>query len=378
MIRIIIADDEEDVREGMLECIEWSSNGINVVCTCDNGIDAYAMILELKPDLAILDIRMPGMDGLQVIRRIHEETSLSVAFILLSGYEDFSYAQEGIHLHVDEYLLKPCSPQDILDAVRHSLRKKGIIQQILDDGMDGNFVSRCVNIMMDRPGSISIYYPAEAERSIIHSLRLGDIERIELELEEFFNLIREKNESESDLLNCCLVLYFEIYRTLLETNIVFNLEAFSNITWNENNTVASLKSAFHEITRVAVRLMGSDRLTNTIVARAASFIDEYYMDNLTLDSVAKEVHVSPPYLSRMFKQCLQINFVDYIHTVRINQAKQLLSNTYFRIQDIALDVGYSSDKYFAQVFKRITGRTPSEYRCETAGSVPLHRVKPIE
>lgn len=121
MLKMIIADDERIIRETISTLIDWKEYGIELIGLCSNGMEAYDMILDESPDLVITDIRMPGMNGLELIARI-AETDLDTQFILLSGYGEFEYAKQAMKYGVRHYLLKPCNEQQIIDAALESSR----------------------------------------------------------------------------------------------------------------------------------------------------------------------------------------------------------------------------------------------------------------
>ena len=110
MFRLIIADDEMDARDNMIACIDWAANGLEIVGTAGDGLSALNLILREQPDLVLIDIRMPGLSGIDVIKRIRENMENPPAFIIVSGYDEFVYAQEAINLGVVCYLLKPFLP----------------------------------------------------------------------------------------------------------------------------------------------------------------------------------------------------------------------------------------------------------------------------
>ena len=117
MLKLIIADDERIIRETISTIIDWKKYDIELVGLCRNGLEAYDMILDESPDIVLTDIRMPGMDGLELIRRIYE-TDLNTQFIILSGYGEFEYAKAAMKYGVRHYLLKPCSEIHILESIK--------------------------------------------------------------------------------------------------------------------------------------------------------------------------------------------------------------------------------------------------------------------
>lgn len=117
MLKLLIADDERIIRETISSIINWRDYDIEVIGLCQNGIQAYDMILDESPDIVLTDIRMPGMDGLELIRRV-SQTDLHTQFIILSGFGEFEYAKEAMRCGVRHYLLKPCNETQIIECVQ--------------------------------------------------------------------------------------------------------------------------------------------------------------------------------------------------------------------------------------------------------------------
>ncbi|WP_310829274.1 response regulator [Paenibacillus pedocola] len=116
MYKLILAEDEEDVREGIIAQIDWAKYGFEVVDSAENGREATEAIDRLLPDVVVTDIQMPFMNGLQLaewIRSRHPNTKI----IILTGYDEFEYAQKAIKLQIDEYILKPFSSQELIDVL---------------------------------------------------------------------------------------------------------------------------------------------------------------------------------------------------------------------------------------------------------------------
>lgn len=92
------------------------------------------------------------------------------------------------------------------------------------------------------------------------------------------------------------------------------------------------------------------------------YIKDNYMNELTLETVAQAIFISPSYLCGLFKQSIGESFVDYIHRVRMEKAKQLMVSESCSIAQISAMVGYQNEKYFSRVFKKTTGLAPSQFR----------------
>lgn len=126
LYRIMLVDDEEEVRKGIIRKIDWEHLGFEVVGDAENGEDALEKIEQLEPDVVMTDIRMPYMDGLMLTARIRQKYP-SVKVLIFSGYDDFEYAQQAIKLNVTEYILKPVNVEElseILDRVRENLNEE--------------------------------------------------------------------------------------------------------------------------------------------------------------------------------------------------------------------------------------------------------------
>lgn len=116
MIKTIIADDETWVCQLISGMIDWQACGFEVIGNAYDGVSLYQMIEERQPDLVISDIRMPGMDGLSVIKKA-KEAGFRTKFIIISGYSNFEYAKTAIHSGVLGYLLKPVEAEELIELL---------------------------------------------------------------------------------------------------------------------------------------------------------------------------------------------------------------------------------------------------------------------
>ena len=115
--RVIVVDDEEEIREGIIRKIDWNALGYEVVGSAENGVEALELAEHLHPDVIMTDIKMSFMDGLQLCQHIAEKMP-SVKMIIFSGFDDFEYAQRAIKLNVTEYLLKPVNAQELTQTLQ--------------------------------------------------------------------------------------------------------------------------------------------------------------------------------------------------------------------------------------------------------------------
>lgn len=120
MIKLVIADDEKTIRETINSLINWEELGIEVIGLCQNGLEAYNMIIDSSPDIVLTDLKMPGMGGLELIEKIYESDK-NTQFIILSGYGEFEYAKKAMSFGVREYLLKPCNEAQIVQSIKNCL-----------------------------------------------------------------------------------------------------------------------------------------------------------------------------------------------------------------------------------------------------------------
>ncbi|RXJ02076.1 DNA-binding response regulator [Anaerobacillus alkaliphilus] len=150
MNRVLLVDDEVFVRKGLSSLINWEQYGFEISWEADNGEDAFKIILEEKPDLVITDVRMPVVDGLTLIKKVREIEN-ETKFIIISGYNDFSYAQQAVRYNVLDFVLKPVDQDELeetlyklsqrlkLEEIESEKQQKVIAEQIITQILEGTF-----------------------------------------------------------------------------------------------------------------------------------------------------------------------------------------------------------------------------------------------
>lgn len=116
MKKVVIVDDEREVVESISKIVDWETFGFQLTSICLNAFQALEAIQKDSPDIVITDIKMPVMDGIELIRKTREFDA-QVKFIILSGYGEFPLAQQAMKEGVREFLLKPCSEDEIIEAL---------------------------------------------------------------------------------------------------------------------------------------------------------------------------------------------------------------------------------------------------------------------
>jgi len=109
MYRVVVVEDSLLLRKGIIFTTDWNALHCEVVGEAENGLEGLRIIQELRPDIVITDIRMPGLDGIQMIERLQNQCD--TLFIILTAYNSFEYARKALHLGVVEYISKPLDEQ---------------------------------------------------------------------------------------------------------------------------------------------------------------------------------------------------------------------------------------------------------------------------
>ncbi|MCM8710316.1 response regulator [Clostridium sp. SYSU_GA19001] len=115
-MKAVIADDEIKVCKLIKKLLDWEKLGIKLIGEVDNGLQALDLIINEKPEIVITDIRMPGLDGLELIKRVRE-AGLKTSFVIISGHKQFEYAQSAVKYGVEDYLLKPINREELHSIV---------------------------------------------------------------------------------------------------------------------------------------------------------------------------------------------------------------------------------------------------------------------
>lgn len=140
----MIVDDEKQILDGLSKMIKWSEFDFEVCGTTRSGSEAIPLIKSRKPDLVLTDIRMPKMDGLELLQYVREKISADIEFIIISGYGDFEYAQKAIRYNVKNYILKPIDEAKMyasLVDIKNGLREKELRNSLMIKSYINNIIN---------------------------------------------------------------------------------------------------------------------------------------------------------------------------------------------------------------------------------------------
>jgi two-component system response regulator YesN len=135
-LKAIIIEDEVVIRRGIIQKVSWDKFNITEIFEASDGEMALKIIVREKPEIILLDINLPKMNGLELLKRVREQ-NIDSKVLVLSGHDEFSYAQQAIEYGIENYLLKPCSAkkiEEVLDKAYHQdlfLHLEEILLQLL-------------------------------------------------------------------------------------------------------------------------------------------------------------------------------------------------------------------------------------------------------
>ncbi|MCJ8012087.1 response regulator [Paenibacillus sp. KQZ6P-2] len=334
-MRVLIVEDEPVIQKGLVKMVQRYPASFSAIYTADDGETALEMIRSEEPHLVLTDLRMKRMDGLDLCERIHREFG-HVQVAVISGYNDFEYAQRAIAYGVKRYLLKPVTQQDVHDALREIIA-----------GMNENILSLQKYVEW-----------AEKLEQSIWMLQKGDMTR----------LLEESRE------NCLFGgLHVLCMKSVLEDCLNMIVGRLSQRGWqpqisvDKSGTDISKKEALEAFGIVLEDIYTQLQLTRKgkfkdPIEEAKAFIDLHLSEEVTLEEVAKKVGLTRTYFSALFKKMTGETFVHYRIKKRIEEARKLLAIPALTITDIAVQVGYEDYPHFTKTFKNFVGMSPSEYR----------------
>lgn len=347
MYSILISDDEIIERNYLKSVINKFPNKYFLLGEAVNGQEIVDMALVLKPNIIIMDIYMPLLNGLEAARII--KTNLkNIVIILNSAYAEFEFARQALDYNLDAYLLKPASEQNILDTIDSCLHKKQLKEE--------------VNVSS---ANLTGKYPYSIIDQLIESIHTHDLKLIQYNISIYLDFLKSKQYN------------LEEYRLHI-INTIFSIMRTINKVLPENvQSIIKLDSYLHEISKAKhwyeilnwteaffnhlMLFLKEDFIFNKdSIELIVKYIDECFQKQISLDSLSDIFHFSPSYISRAFHKNKGVTINTYINQKKINHAIYLLKTSDLAIKDIAYSCGFVNISHFNRVFKKLTNKVPSQ------------------
>ena len=216
---------------------------------------------------------------------------------------------------------------------------------------------------------ISNYYPVALEKELLSKVKVGDKKGAKIILNELLGHVLFNNGNDIEITRArVLELMIVLSRAAVEGGADLEMVFGLNFKYlNEVSTLNNVEKLCGWIIKVLDRfsecIYNIENINNFhIIKKSMEFINDNVSNNISLDSVAEYVYLSPSYFSRLFKKEMGMNFIDYLNKVRIEESKKYLTDLSISLSDIAHIVGFTDQSYYTKVFKKIEGISPGQYR----------------
>ena len=391
MWKMAIIDDEAIIRRGIRNALDWEDMGIEIVGEAEDGETGIRLCEDMRPDILLVDICMPFINGLDMIKAVTDIIPDAVIFII-SGHGEFEYAREAIKLDVFDFILKPVDEEYLEQRIRKAvdqlnntetsgskkqargrkndyLARKALFTKIINGESEDIHDTLDAHDFLDRFGIM-----------VIKAIKIDGFSDA-LVYNEF--LIHTQNIIVEDIISTgfsdfdpsivcevdnVIVAVFPIDDSAAWETICGKIKA--ELSGKMSSSRIVIAGAIHQdiagvagVYRGLLDTVEKESQYSQTVYTAKQYIDQNYSKkDLGLNEVADVVGSNPSYLSKLLKKELQSSFIDYLTKVRISNAMRLMSESLLRINEIADKVGYSTQHYFSAAFKKVIGVSPSSYR----------------
>ena len=396
MYKLLIADDEMIEREAIHYFVKESNLDIDLIIECSTGTETVKQVMLEKPDIILLDINMPGLDGLEVLERI-QMPDYNCKVIFSTAFNYFEYVLKALKLGAMDFIVKPVKKEALVKIINKAIDQ-------LDDELEKQCQSERMQTMIDYMGKriMGELICGNISQEVLYYLETVDIETescsgncfclsiqsklSETEKEDILKTIhRDLSLIGFNLLsnwkNSMLTLIIikgkdmnndKVYDLMKE--VLFNILKRFSLDY-----MAGIGQVFEELLQIeesykrARTMIGG--ITNIEVSetqdieniplcihKICKFIEENYSQKISLDDLAKLVGYSKYHMNRLFKEYIGTTIGDYIIKIRMGKARDLLKNETYSIKKISHMVGYSEANYFTWTFKKIEGMSPVKFR----------------
>ena len=407
-MKIVVVDDDKIIRLGLTKIIRRLFEQHEVISDFQNGLVALEYLRENKVDLVITDIKMPIMTGSELIDTAINELDNPPMFIVLSGYDEFTYVRDTMKSGAFNYLLKPIKKDELKKVIEE------VEVKIKENKKQDKLLSKSIEVLKRDFFKHILFSNIEGnyktDKSLLENMQLNENYRYKMTIiqrdknsdktivSSFIKDILENNKGLEYLSfyfedNIYIVFYLECNDESLMNKLTEDIISKVDIFVENDNNVFVIESTdkvwqLREQSRLFRKLKNNicseikvkkyilnlseessssiyddnEKTNVTAIKLAKQYIINNFNKNITLKEVADEVFLSQNYLSELFKKEMGEGFYDFLSRYRIQVAKNLLLTTNLRVYEVAQNVGYNDSITFGRAFKKLTGATPNSFR----------------
>ncbi|MBE6070671.1 MAG: response regulator [Clostridium butyricum] len=397
MLNLLIADDEPKIRRGIKGLIDTEKYNINTILEAEDGEVALKIINNVAIDIVLLDINMPFLNGIELLAEIRKKNT-NMQIIIISGYDEFSYAKEALKYNVLEYVLKPIKKQELQDVIfkainelNKNIRDKEYLEwanrQMLENinYIKNTTFSRWIsNTISDKEIVEDLRFLGKDFSNTIGMIFIKIIDKYNIEIinKKWNNQLVEfaieniVNEDFKDITN--KIVSMDENNNVIIIIDIYDINKWINYGQDIQKKIGSYlkfdvvieqgytKKGIIDVKDVYNKILdgvNKRKKYSKLVLYTINYLNSnYYLNNININDIAKYFEVTSSYLSKVLKKETGLSFIEYLTSIRINKAMDIMKDPTIKIYDVAELVGYSNQHYFCRAFKKIIGVSPMEYK----------------
>lgn len=358
--KVVIIDDEPWTREVVKTLADWDGLGLEVAGEASDGEYGLELIRQTKPDIILTDVKMPHLNGIELIDILRKENNSSPV-IFISGHDDYSYIRSALKLDAIDYLLKPVKQEELNKQLASCIKQLEERRQYRSDSkslesgfLDASWAGR--------------YYVLRD--NLCDSLNSLETDIIKQKCTEIYELVTS-NEGENPSKGTVVCIYYTLMNTLEHFLISRDFVPKDILSKNDTSFVFSRDCSLKEMLEYIQKLycIASDQMqeynrnrNRLDIHKIQRYVEEHCTEGITLELTAAIFYVSKEYLSKAFKAATGKGFSEYLTSLRMERAKELILDYKVPLKEIGDLVGYVDQAHFYKTFKRYYGKTPGEIR----------------